>query len=125
MLSLCWGILGFRAADQYIYAHNADNVSDLELADTVKENAREGRVYYLYSPEDFIYIDLIQYAVKEIPIRICFEAEEIEGIENGSLLLLSNADSGKEKADTVYTRIGKSSHFTLYQMGGDARFYRR
>lgn len=107
-LVLFIGLFGYTAVSaggKYLYDHSMDTADDMELVEAVKERIqKDDTVLFLLSESDAHYVDIIQFCLREHPLRVVDEEAEELG-KYGIVCQTDFIEKMKEenKADFIFT----------------------
>lgn len=120
-LVLFIGLFGYTAVSagsKYLYDHSMDTADDMELVEAVKERIqKDDTVVFLLSESDAHYVDIIQFCLREHPLRVVDEDSDELG-KYGIVCITGSSEKMKEenKADFIFTYKNSKKEEILKQL---------
>lgn len=120
-LVLFIGLFGYTAVSaggKYLYDHSMDTADDMELVEAVQERIqKDDTVLFLLSESDAHYVDIIQFCLREHPLRIIDEDSEELG-KYGIACITGSSEKMKDenKADFTFTYKNSKKEELLKQL---------
>lgn len=99
---------------KYTYQYNALNYEDIRLCECMAEEETP-MVCYL-EEDDYQYIDLVQFTLRETPVHVIRFGEVSEArneLEKGGYLLVRRNSSARDRLERTFTVVEESGHFVL------------
>lgn len=109
-------LIGLKACNDYIILHNQLNYQDVMLGTELKDLADEGReVYFSVTKESAQYIDLLQFGLGKVPIRLIAEGK-MKAVEYRpeAVIITYKNNQNKDTLEKNYEETLESNHFYIY-----------
>lgn len=110
MMETCLAVV---LGGKYTYRYNEVNYADIRLCESLTEE--EAHMIYYLEEDDYQYIDLIQFTLRETPVHVirCDADAASEKVEKDGYLLVRMGSSARDRLDGAFSVVEESGHFVL------------
>lgn len=121
LLSALFIYTAVSAGEKYIYDHSIDTGMDMDLAGWVKKTMKDDdKVIFINSENDSQYVDILQFCLKEYPLRVVEENEfVINGKEKPDYVFTYQNNRQEMLLNIFYDTAVETYHFKLYYNKAD------